>query len=174
MLSDCYLYVGIEDGQRNFLFFSSSLLVLFSLICLAVNVLTLYSIGLKEMISLTFTFERYKVFIETLLAAFVLVFVIGYYINDIDNWCPRDYQWNFGAICTCLSWVTVLISLKGVPLTAGHVNMLFTIIKQFVKISFLPILLLIAFFIPFVMLFAAPWPVSSYDIAIYLAIQLFN
>lgn len=144
-MHDYYLYVGIEDGQRNFLFVSSSLLVLFSLVCLVVNSMTLYSIGLKEMISLTFTFERYRVIIETLLAAFVLSFVIGYYINDVDNWCARNYQWNLGAICTCLSWVTVLISLKGVPLTAGHVNMLFTIIKQFVKISFLPILLLFAF-----------------------------
>ena len=163
------MYVGIEDGQRNFLFFSSSSLVLFSLVCLVVNAVTLYSIGFKEMILLTFTFERYRVFIETLLAAFVLLFVIGYYINDIDNWCARDFQWNLGAICTCLSWVTVLISLKGVPLTAGHVNMLFTIIKQFVKISFLPILLLFAFFIPFSMLFVAPWPVSVTYISSYIA-----
>lgn len=134
------------------------MLILFSVISLIVSAFTLYSIGPKQIISLTLTFGRYRVMFEALLPACILLFVIEYYI--INNWCAEGYQWNFGAICTCLSWITVIISLRGIPSAAVHINKLFRIIQNFVKIIFLPILLLIAFFLPYSMLFTAPWPVS--------------
>ena len=160
-----YIDIDIEDGHHKFLLCSSIMLVIFSLISLVIIIaLTLYSIGPKQIISLTF--RRYRIIFETLLAACNLLFVTGYYIND--NWCGGEYQWNFGAICTCLSWITVIISLKGIPSIAANINKLFTIIKQFVKISFLPILLLITFFLPFLMLFTAPWPVSICFTLLYI------
>ena len=159
------MHVDIADGHHQFLFSSSVLLVLFSVITLIISTVTLYSIGLKQIFLLLLTFGRYRVLFETLLAFCIL---IGYYIRD--NWCPGNYQWNFGAICTCLSWITVIVSLKGIPPIASHINKLFTIIKQFLKISFLPILLLIAFFLPYSMLFTEPWRVSIY--VFYIATQI--
>ena len=154
------LYVDIGDDHHQFLFSSSVLLVLFSVITLVISTVTLCSIGLNQSFSLLLTFGRYRVLFETLLALCILLFVIGYYIRD--DWCAGNLQWNFGAICTCLSWITVIVSLKGIPAIASHINKLFTIINQFLMIIFLPILLLIAFFLPYSMLFTAPWQVSSY------------
>ena len=148
--------VGITGGRRAFLFFSSSIVVLFLTASLIINVLNFSSI---EKIKFYLKFRKYRVTFETFVAICTLCFVVGYY-GDTHDWCAKDYQWNFGAICTCLSWITVLISLKGIPSIARHINKLFIIIKQFVEISLLPVILLIAFFLPFLMLFAAPWPVS--------------
>ena len=153
------LYVDIGDSHHQFLLSSSVLLVLFSVITLVISTVTLYSIGLKQVFLLLLTFGRYRVLFEMLLALCILLFVIGYYIKD--DWCAENYQWNFGAICTCLSWMTVIISLKGFPPIASHINKLFTIIYQFLTIIFLPILFIIAFFLPYSMLFAEPWRVSS-------------
>lgn len=117
----------------------------------------------KERWKFFFKFRKYRVIFETIVAICVLSFITGYY-GDTRDWCAKDYQWNFGAICTCLSWVTVLISLKGIPSIARHINKLFIIIKQFVEVSLLPIILLVAFFLPFLMLFTTPWPVSMHNV----------
>ena len=153
----CFYYIGTNDGHHTFLLISSIVLIIFSVISLIINGLTLWSTGLTQIYLLFKTFKRYRVFFEIILAVCIFVFVTGYY--STRSWCAKNYQWHFGAICTFLSWITVLISLKFI---SSHTNKLFTIINQFMKLSFLPVVLLIAFFLPFVMLFTSPWPVSIF------------
>ena len=127
------------------------------MISLILNIVTLLSTGLKQICLLLITFRRYRVLLEVILAVCILPFVAGYY--STRDWCAKSYQWNLGAICTLLSWISVLISLKVV---SPNISKLFTIINTFMKIIILPVVLLVAFFLPFIMLFTSPWPVSVF------------
>ena len=149
--------VGTNDGNHTLLFWSSIFLNVFSVISLVHNILTLWATGLKEICVVFKTFKRYRVFFEITLAVCIFPFVIEYY--STRDWCAKSYQWNFGAICTFFSWISVLTSLKVFTL---NITKLFTIINQFMKIMILPIILLMAFFLPFLMLFTSPWPVSIF------------
>ncbi|XP_065883624.1 transient receptor potential cation channel subfamily A member 1-like isoform X2 [Dysidea avara] len=139
---------GISDGRRAFLIFSSITLILSSLLSLAISAYTLYIAKLG-----IFHQQRFRVLFEIILAILILLFVIGY---GNDEWCSQDWQWNVGAFCTCLSWLTLLVTLKGFRHTAPPINMLFAIIKNFLWIIYVPILLIAAFVLPFYMLFHIP------------------
>ena len=156
------LYLGISSAHRNFLFISSILLVIFSLASLVVDVSSLiFRFRCKEILDILRK-RIDRLMLEIPLTVCVIVFVIGYYLKDTRNWCAHNYQWNFGAIITCLSWITMLITLRAIPVLSEHIDKLFLIIKQFMTICILPILLIIAFFLPFSMLFTPPWPVSIF------------
>ena len=156
------LYLGISIGHHNFLFISSTLLIIFSLASLAADVLSLLLRFRCKQILNILKKRLARLMFEIPLTVCVIVFVIGYYVKDTHNyWCADKYQWNFGAVITCLSWITMLITLKAIPILSEHIDKLFVIIKQFATISILPILLIIAFFLPFSMLFTSPWPVSN-------------
>ena len=156
------MYVGTNDGHDTFLFCFSSILIVFSIISLILNIVTLWSTGLKQICLLFTTFKRYRVLLEIILAICILPFVAGYY--STRDWCAKSYQWNLGAICIFLSWISVLISLK---VFSSNINKLFTIINQFMKIIILPAVLLVAFFLPFLMLFTSPWPVSVFTCRLF-------
>ena len=141
-------FLGISGGRRGFLIFSSILLILLSLLSLVVNVYTLYVARLT-----IFKHTRFRVIFEVVLPILILLFVIGF---GNDEWCAQRWQWNVGAFCTCLSWLSVLVTLKGFRLTAAPINMLFAIIKNFMEIIYVPLLLIAAFALPFYMLFTRP------------------
>ena len=141
-------FLGISGGRRGFLIFSSILLILLSLLSLVVNVYTLYVARLT-----IFKHTRFRVIFEVILPILILLFVIGF---GNDEWCAQRWQWNVGAFCTCLSWLSVLVTLKGFRLTAAPINMLFAIIKNFMEIIYVPLLLIAAFALPFYMLFTRP------------------
>jgi len=129
--------------------------MLSSLLCLLVSIYTLYiaKFGI-------FNQHRFRVLFEAILPFLVFMFVIGY---GNGEWCAQRWQWNVGAFCTCLSWLTLLVTLKGFRLTATPINMLFAIIKNFLLIIYLPFLLIAAFALPFYMLFTVP--VSGYYVS---------
>ncbi|XP_065920146.1 transient receptor potential cation channel subfamily A member 1-like isoform X2 [Dysidea avara] len=139
---------GISDGRRGFLITASVLLILLSLLSLVISAYTLYIAKLG-----IFHQRRFRVLFEIILAILILLFVIGY---GNDEWCSQDWQWNVGAFCTCLSWLTLLVTLKGFRHTAPPINMLFAIIKNFLWIIYVPILLIVAFVLAFYMLFTIP------------------
>lgn len=140
--------LGISGGRRAFLIFSSIILILFALLSMVVGAYTLYVAKLT-----IFRQTRFRVLFEAILPFLIFMFVIGY---GNDEWCAQRWQWNVGAFCTCLSWLTLLVTLKGFRLTAAPINMLFAIIKNFLYIIYVPILLIAAFALPFYMLFTVP------------------
>ena len=152
------IFNDVTDSRRNFLLAFGILLIIVSVIHLLVALITIGSIGVKKTFILSWRFARFRVLIEGSLGLLIPSFVTQYLVTK--DWCAEEYQWNFGAICTFLSWLTVLTSLTGFPYFASPINKLFTIIKGFLKIIFLPILLVFAFLVPFLMLFTAPWQVS--------------
>ena len=68
--------------------------------------------------------------------------------------CLEDYAWEFGALAVFLAWIDLVLHLKKFPLTAIPINMLQNIVVTFLKIIYLPVILIIAFAIPFYMLFS--------------------
>ena len=144
----CFLSLGITSGRRTFLVFSSIILMILSLISLGISGYTIYIAKLG-----IFNQRRFRVLFEAIMPFLIFMFVIGY---GNEEWCSQGWQWNVGAFCTCLSWLTLLTTLKGFRLTAAPINMLFAIIKNFLLIIYVPILLIVAFALPFYMLFTVP------------------
>ena len=68
--------------------------------------------------------------------------------------CLEGFAWQFGALALFLAWIDLVLHLKKLPLTAIPINMLHSIVFTFLKIIYLPIILIIAFALPFYMLFS--------------------
>ena len=148
MIVAFYFIIEISGGRRAFLIFSSIILILSALLSLLISGYTLYVAKLT-----VFKQTRFRVLFEAILPILIFLYVIGY---GNDEWCAQRWQWNVGAFCTCLSWLTLLVTLKGFRLTAEPINMLFRIIKNFMRLIYVPILLIAAFALPFYMLFTIP------------------
>ena len=80
---------------------------------------------------------------------------IGYYITKQFQPCNSKYlrQWQIGALAVFLSWLNFIFILKYMPYTAVPINMFLSICVTFLKVIFLPIVLILAFGIPFYMVF---------------------
>ena len=68
--------------------------------------------------------------------------------------CLESFAWQFGVLAVFLAWIDLLVYLKKLPLTAIPINMLNSIVLTFLKLVYLPLILLIVFAIPFYMLFS--------------------
>ena len=66
--------------------------------------------------------------------------------------CLEDFSWAFGALAVFLAWIDLVLHLKKLPLTAIPINMLQSIVMTFLKLLYLPVILIVAFAIPFYML----------------------
>jgi len=95
-------------------------------------------------------FLAFENYFQICVFSFTIIFVFGFF-NDC--WCATPWQWQIGALAVFLAWFNVIILLKDMPWAGIPINMLFNIIWTFLKLIFMPILLIIAFSIPFYMLF---------------------
>ena len=91
--------------------------------------------------------------------------------------CVKSYAWQFGALAVFLAWIDLVIFLKKLPLTAIPINMLHDIVLTFLKLIYLPLILIISFAIPFYMLFSRVstihlmYDYSQYSYSILYAVQ---
>ena len=79
-----------------------------------------------------------------------IVFVFGF-ANDC--WCSPPWQWQIGALVMFMAFFTSVLLLKRMPFFGVPINMLLNIIIAFLKLVYLPILLILSFAFPFYMLF---------------------
>ena len=96
-------------------------------------------------------------YLEILLLISTFVFATAGQAEEC--FCLEDYAWGFGALAVFLAWIDLVIQLKKFPLTAIPINMLHTILLTFLRLIYLPIILIIAFAVPFYMLLSR---VSNY------------
>ena len=84
-----------------------------------------------------------------------LYFSTVIFIHSFDNecWCSTTWQWQIGAFAVFLSWVNFIFILKYMPYTAIPINMFLSICVTFLKLIFLPIVLILAFGVPHYMVF---------------------
>lgn len=87
---------------------------------------------------------------RTAMFLLTIVFVFGFW-NDC--WCTPPWQWQIGALAVFMAYINVLLLLKGIPVLGVPINMLLNIVITFLKLIYLPVLLIFSFAIPFYMLF---------------------
>ena len=102
-------------------------------------------------------------YMEVLLIISTVIFTIAAQAQDC--FCLRGFAWQFGALAVFLAWIDLVLYLKKLPLTGIPINMLQSVVVTFLRLIYLPAILIIAFAIPFYMLFSR---VSSYTIAVLL------
>ena len=84
-----------------------------------------------------------------------IVFVFGFWN---DYWCAPPWQWQIGALAVFLAYINIILLLKGMPIIGVPINMLLNIVFTFLRLIYLPFLLIFAFAIPFYMLFVRDGP----------------
>jgi transient receptor potential cation channel subfamily A protein 1 len=87
---------------------------------------------------------------RVLLFVLTIVFVSGF-ANDC--WCAPPWQWQIGALVMFMAFFNFVLLLKGLPWFGVPINMLLNIIAVFLRLVYLPILLILSFAFPFYMLF---------------------
>ena len=137
---------GQSGGERRFLAktsITSCILFLFGLSL--VEVLQIVKRGLRY-------FKNLNNYIQLALYTLTLIFIVSF-VKDNECWCSAPWQWQIGAFAVFLSWLNFIFMLKYISYTAVPINMFVSICVKFLKMIFLPLLLVLAFGIPFYMVF---------------------
>lgn len=92
-------------------------------------------------------------YLEICLFSFSIFFAAVYFT---DCFCPRNFQWQLGAIAVFLSWIDLVIIIRKFPVTGIYVVMFMNIFYIFLKLAFLAVLLILAFGLSFYMVFHNP------------------
>ena len=88
--------------------------------------------------------------IRVAVSLLTIMFVFGFW-NDC--WCAPPWQWQIGALTLFLAYINILLTLKRMPILGVPITMLLNIVITFIKLIYLPVLLILAFAIPFYMVF---------------------
>ena len=67
--------------------------------------------------------------------------------------CVEAQKWQLGAFVIFCAWFNLIVLLKNTPVLGAPINLLFNICYNYLKLVYLPILLVISFGLPFYMLF---------------------
>ena len=97
-------------------------------------------------------FQEIDNYLEILLIICTAIFAIEGHAAEC--FCVGSYSWQFGAMALFLGWIDLIVYLKKLPLTGIRVNMLQTVMLTFLKLIYLPAILIIAFALPFYMMFS--------------------
>lgn len=130
-------------SEDSYLYGSAVFMILLSLAYLAVELVQM--IRRKQQY-----FTEGENYVQVLTFVLTIIFVSGF---GNECWCAPTWQWQIGALALFLAWFNLVILLKDMPFAGIPINMLFNICLTFVRLVFLPILLVIAFALPFYMLF---------------------
>ena len=141
----------------NLFYIASVVLILSSIVYLALEVAQLYH-----------RLHRYLLESENYIQVvmFVSVIIFAFPVGQNSCWCLPGWKWQIGALAVFLAWINLLLIIRYFPwLRVGeHSTMLFNVYMNFIKLIYLPILLVVTFAIPFYMLLvdALPPEVGAY------------
>ena len=131
---------------RNFLYFTASIVILFALCRLVLE--------LAQIIVLRLNYVRDWInWMEVLLFVFSIIFV---WVFNTECACTLIWQWQIGALSVFLAWITLIVFISKFPLVGLYVLMFVKIFYTFLKVVILSILLVIAFALTFYMAFNDP------------------
>ena len=141
------LHTGQSGADRRFLTGAAILMIFLCSVMLTIEAVQFIERrrGCKYLKEL----ENY---FQITLHVLIIVFVAPGFANDC--WCAHNWQWQIGALAVFLGWFNLIILLKDIPWTAIPINMFISICITFLKLIYLPLLLLVAFALPFYMIFA--------------------
>ena len=139
-----YIYhVDLTIDEYRFLFIGATFTIATALLRLAIEVIQLCSHPL----------EYLQDWVNWLEIPLYLCSIIFTFVFATPCLCVYNWQWQIGAIAVFLSWIGLVSFLQKWPVTGVYILMFINIIQSFLKIAFLALLLVIAFALPFYMLF---------------------
>lgn len=108
--------------------------------------------------------KEYENYLQVVLFLLVIIFVfpVGH-----ECWCYPSWRWQIGALAVFLAWFNSLTLLKDLPIFGQPVTMLFNVYLNFIKLIYLPILLILTFAFPFYMLLVRD--TTAYEVIIATA-----
>ena len=99
-------------------------------------------------------FIEWQNYVEIGLSSLTISFVLSMRFKDC--YCPNSSQWQLGSVVIFLACIDFILLINSIPFVALSINMLISITKSFLKLAFLPLLLIVSFGIPFFLLFHHP------------------
>ena len=78
-----------------------------------------------------------------------------------DCWCAPQWHWQIGALVLFMAFFNFILLLKRMPLCGVPINMLLNVITGFLRLVYLPILLILSFTFAFNMLFVSKVSISD-------------
>lgn len=136
---------GLSRHLVIFFYFDAVLLILTSIAYL-----------ILEVAQLTTRIHHYLKEVENYIQVimFISVIIFVFPVGQNSCWCLPGWKWQIGALAVFLAWINLLLLIRYIPwLKVGeHSTMLFNVYINFMKLIYLPILLLVTFAIPLYML----------------------
>ena len=145
----CSIYTGVSEGDLRLY---RALAVLIILLCISFLILQVIPVGIilfvkharDTVAAVIVSFIRFLTFVLT------IIFVSGF---GNECWCSPSWQWQIGALAVFMAYLFFILLLAGIPLFGVNIYMLVNIVVVFLKLVYLPILLVLSFAFPFYMLF---------------------
>ena len=136
-------HVFIIHLSPAFRFCAAIIVMIFAVLHIALEILQVY----KNRGYYFTSFENYvQLFVFT--GSIVFTSNVGRQCNCID-----ENRWQLGAFVLFFAWINFMILLKDYPTFGAPINLLFTIWHKYIRLVYLPILLMISFALPFYMVF---------------------
>uniref|UniRef100_A0A1X7TN60 Uncharacterized protein n=1 Tax=Amphimedon queenslandica TaxID=400682 RepID=A0A1X7TN60_AMPQE len=112
---------------------------------------------IREVFQLVLFREEYLTsfvnFIEVPLFIFTIMFAS---VHSNQCYCTHSWQWQIGVIAVFFSWIALIFSIRKLPVVGIYVVMFIKIFNNFIKVVVLALLLILAFAVPFYMMFYDP------------------
>ena len=145
LLSNILMSCTGSSGEQVFLRFAAAILLGF---CGIRTIMELFEFVQRKLQYL----QEVENYLEILLIVCTAIFTIEGLAAEC--FCVGSYSWQFGAMALFLGWIDLIVYLKKLPLTGIRINMLQTVGFTFLKLIYLPTILIIAFALPFYMMFS--------------------
>ena len=107
---------GLSPDRRNFLFFSSAVVLILSALRLLFEAFQFINLRHRYIFDLVN-------WIEVILYTLSIIFVVVYSNHCL---CPTKWQWQIGSIAVFLTWIHLTIFIRKLPLTGLLFNIQFT------------------------------------------------
>ena len=156
-----FLCTDFSHTDRHFLSIATIILVVMSCINLTLEGLQIFNRKLKY-------FYEWQNYVEISLSSLTISFVLITRFNNHSCFCPNASQWQLGSVVIFLAWIDLILLMNSVPFVAISINMLISITKSFLRLAFLPMLLIVSFGIPFFLLFHQPVSCLLWLICMYM------
>ena len=103
-------------------------------------------------------FLEWQNYLQLFVFVGAIVFVSAQFAASTNRcWCASEGIWQLGAAVVTCSWCNFILVLKDYPFynIGGHITLLLNICKRYLKLVYLPILLMASFGFSFYMLYVA-------------------
>ncbi|XP_065890705.1 transient receptor potential cation channel subfamily A member 1 homolog isoform X2 [Dysidea avara] len=147
-----------SDSDQAYLRFSSVVLLVFCAIRAVLETFQLITRRLQYLVEP----ENYM---EILMIICTTVFALAGHAGEC--FCLVSATWQIGALAVFLAWIDLVVFLKKLALTGVQINMLQNVVLTFLKLVYLPAILIVSFALPFYMLFAMQEVTTPYNTPAY-------